>query len=215
MKIVELLEKRFSVRKFQPKPIPEDALAGILEAGRLSPSGGNEQPWAFGVITEPDLIKQIAQIACLQSWIESAPLLIILCTLPVADSSGGRDIQMQRFPEYAQKIAAMDAELYWSLNQEEHQTKIAGTHMALAALEQGIGSCWVSRFNVRQLAQLLNLPAGYLPSEILALGYPESPKKPAPKKSLDELVFYNQFFTKCTHSSVSSSSASTPRPPTP
>ena len=196
MTIIELLTKRFSVRKFQQKPVPEKALGDILEAGRLSPSGGNEQPWAFGVITEPDLIKQIAQIACNQSWIESAPLLIILCTLPVADSSGGRDIQMQRFPEYAQKIAEMDADLYWSLNQEEHQTKIAGTHMALAALEQGIGSCWVSRFNVRQLTQLLNLPTGYLPSEILVFGYPDSPQKPARKKSLDELVFYNRHLAK-------------------
>ncbi len=195
MTIIELLTKRFSVRKFQPKPVPEKALGDILEAGRLSPSGGNEQPWAFGVITEPDLIQQIAQIACNQSWIESAPLLIILCTLPVADSAGGRDIQMQRFPEYAQKIAEMDANLYWSLNQEEHQTKIAGTHMALAALEQGIGSCWVSRFNVRQLAELLNLPAGYLPAEILVFGYPKSPQKPARKKSLDELVFYNRHYT--------------------
>ena len=31
--------------------------------GRLSPSGGNEQPWVFGVITEPELIAQIADIA--------------------------------------------------------------------------------------------------------------------------------------------------------
>jgi nitroreductase len=194
MTIIELLTKRFSAREFQQKPVPEKALDDILEAGRLSPSGGNEQPWAFGVITEPDLIRQIAQIAYNQSWIESAPLLIILCTLPVADSSGGRVIQMQRFPEYAQKIVEMDAELYWSLNQEEHQTKIAGTHMVLAALEHGIGSCWVSRFDVRQLTQLLNLPVGYLPSEILVFGYPDSPQKQASKKPLDKLVFFNRHF---------------------
>jgi nitroreductase len=191
MIITELLTKRFSVREFQPKPVPQVVLSDILEAGRLSPSGGNEQPWAFGVITEPELIRQIAQIAHRQHWIESAPLLIVLCTLPVADSNGGRDIQIQRFPEFAQKIAEIDPDLYWALNQEEHQTKIAGTHMALAALEHGVGSCWVSRFNVRQLAQLLNLPANYLPSEILVLGYPKELRKPTPKKDHSELVFYN------------------------
>ncbi len=191
MPITELLAKRFSVRKFHDTPVPVAVLCEILEAGRLSPSGGNEQPWAFGVITEPDLIRQIAQIAHRQRWIASAPLLIVLCTLPVADSSGGRDIQMQRFPEYAQKIMAMDRDLYWALNQEEHQTKIVGTHMVLAALEHGIGSCWVSRFNVRQLAQLLNLPPAYLPSEILVFGYPQEQQKPVPKKTLEELIFYN------------------------
>ncbi len=191
MSITQLLAKRFSVRKYQNQPIPEKTICDILEAGRLSPSGGNEQPWAFGVITEPDLIRQIAQIAHRQRWIETAPLLIVLCTIPVADSLGGRDIQMQRFPEFAQQIAEMDADIYWALNQEEHQTKIVGAHMALAALEHGVGSCWVSRFHVRQLAQLLNLPAGYLPSEILVFGYPVEQQKPAPKKPLDKLVFYN------------------------
>jgi nitroreductase len=35
----------------------------MLEAARLSPSGGNEQPWAFGVITDCALIKQISKLA--------------------------------------------------------------------------------------------------------------------------------------------------------
>ena len=144
--ITELLTRRFSVRKFQDRPVSEDVLQDILEAGQLSPAGGNEQPRAFGVIRDVNLIRQIAQIACQQDWIGCAPLLIVLCTIPVSDSRGGRDIQVQRFPEYARAIAEMDQNLYWALNQEEHQTKIAGAHMALAALEQGVGSCWVSRF---------------------------------------------------------------------
>ena len=150
--ITALLRNRFSVRKFQDKPIPDEALQDLLEAGRLSPSGGNEQPWIFGVITECDLITQIAEIAYQQKWIAKAPLLIVLCTVGVGDERGGRDIQKVRFPEYRQAIEKMDQDLYWALNQEEHQTKIAGTHMALAALEHGVGSCWVSQFDVKRLA---------------------------------------------------------------
>ena len=86
----------------------------------------------------------------------------------------------------------MDQHLYWALNQEEHQTKIAGTHMALAAQEHGIGSCWVSQFDVMRLAKLLNLPRSYMPSEILVLGYPAEEHTLA-KKELDEVVFYNTF----------------------
>ncbi len=191
--IIELLKNRTSVRRFQARPIPQAVLDDILEAGRLSPSGGNEQPWAFGVITESDLIAQIARIAHQQRWIGQAPLLIVLCTLPVDDARGGRDIQIRRYPQYAQSIAAMDAQLYWALNQEEHQTKIAGTHMALAALEHGVGSCWVSLFEVKKLAELLNLPPRTIPAEILVFGYPEGRQRPIPKKSLDELVFYNTY----------------------
>ena len=189
--IVELLRNRSSVRRFQDKPVPHDVLQRILEAGRLSPSGGNEQPWVFGVITDGELIARIAEIAYQQKWIARAPLLIVLCTVGVDQLRGGRDIQRDRFPEYAEAIAQMDQDLYWALNQEEHQTKIAGTHMALAALEHGVVSCWISRFEVKRLATLLNLPKGYIPCEILVLGYAESKGETSTKKSLDEVVFYD------------------------
>ncbi len=179
------------MRRFQNKPIPESVIQEMLEAARLSPSGGNEQPWAFGVITDPCLIEQIAALAHGQTWIARAPLLIVLCTICVEDERGGRDIQMHRYPEYTQAIAAIPQSLYWALNQEEHQTKIPGTHMVLTALEHGVGSCWVSLFDVKGLAKLLHLPQNYLPSEILVFGYTESEQKPCSKKSLGELVFRN------------------------
>ena len=190
-KITDLLRVRASIRKFQDKPIPQCVLEDILEAGRVSPSGGNEQPWHFNVITDAGLIALIAHIAHRQIWMAHAPLLIVLCTVFVDDARGGRDIQMQRYPEYASAIASMDQDLYWALNQEEHQTKIVGTHMVLAALEHGVGACWVSRFEVCSLAKLLNLPRGVLPAEILAFGYPEHEQKPVPKKSLEEVVSFN------------------------
>ena len=191
--ITSLLSRRRSVRAYQTTPIPPEVLQDILEAGRLSPSGGNEQAWAFGVVTDPDLIAQISEAAHAQRWIASAPLLIVLCTLPVADERGGRDIQIDRYPEYAEGILGLLPDLYTRLNQEEHQTKIAGTHMALAALEHGVGSCWVSRFVVRRVAEILCLPPGMLPSEILVMGYPLEERPPRPKKPVDELVFHNRY----------------------
>ena len=186
--IIDLLRRRFSVRRFQAKPVPEEVVDEILEAGRLSPSGGNEQPWLFCAIADRTTIAQIAEIAHRQSWIARAPLLIVLCMRGVEDARGGRDIQRDRFPEHAAAMEAMDQELYWALNQEEHQTKIAGTHMAMVALEHGVGSCWVSWFEVRRLQDLLPLPAGCVPSEILVFGYPERLREPTPKKGLDEVV---------------------------
>lgn len=165
----------------------------MLEAARLSPSGGNEQPWMFGVATDCALIKQISKLAHGQKWIASAPLVIVLCTVCVEEERGGRDIQKHRYPHFSSEIAQMPQDLYWALNQEEHQTKIPGTHMVLAALEQGLASCWVSRFNVMGVAELLHLPAHCLPSEILVFGYPEFKQEPRSKKSLEEIVFRDVF----------------------
>lgn len=41
--VLDLLKTRCSVRSFSTEPIPDDIRMEILEAGRLSPSGGNEQ----------------------------------------------------------------------------------------------------------------------------------------------------------------------------
>lgn len=200
--IVELLQHRCSIRQYLPKPVPQDVLKTILEAGRLSPSGGNEQSWMFGVITDPALIAQIAGLAHRQLWIARAPLLIVLCTVVVADERGGRDIQCDRYPQLAAEIRGIDTRLYGALNQEEHQTKIAGTHMILAALEQGVGACWVSRFEVDRLARLLQLPEGILPSEILVMGFPAQPEKVIPKKRLEEIIFTNTFPQGCASAQV-------------
>jgi nitroreductase len=193
--IIELLQNRFSVRKYEDRPVPQEVLHTMLEAGRLSPSGGNEQPWKFGVLTDRQLITRVAALACGQTWLANAPLLIVLCAVPVEDARGGRDIQCQRYPQLADDIRKIDQDLYWMLNQEEHQTKIAGAHMALAALEYGIGSCWVSRFDVPALARLLGLPSGILPAEVLAFGYPAHIRKAPAKKFLEEIVFYNRYST--------------------
>lgn len=188
--ILDLLKKRFSVRAFKDTPVPDNVLRDMLEAGRLSPSGGNEQPWMFGVVTDPSLRARIADAAYGQGWIAAAPLLIVLCTQDVDDGRGGRGITLQRFPELADTIAALEPAVFSALCAEEHQTKIAGAHMALVALEHGIGSTWVSKFNVRAVADLIKVPAGYQPSEILAFGTPADTRPQKAKKPLDQITFH-------------------------
>ena len=65
--ILNLLKKRCSVRSFSEKPISEPILSEILEAGRLSPSGGNKQPWKFGVITDQELKESESRVAGLDA----------------------------------------------------------------------------------------------------------------------------------------------------
>jgi len=51
-----------AIRAFEPDPLPEDAIASILEAGTRAPSPQNSQPWAFIVVREPATRAQIAEI---------------------------------------------------------------------------------------------------------------------------------------------------------
>ncbi len=191
--ILDLLKKRTSTRKFSGKDVPVEVINYILETGRLSPSGGNEQPWKFGLVTDKELINEIAKIAYNQNWIKSANFLVVLCTYSVDKSCGGRDIQKARYPLLAKSIESMEDEIYTKLNQEEHQTKIPGTHMVIAALEHGLGSTWISYFDVDKLTHLLNLPEPYMASEIIAFGYPVDKQNIMKKKSFSEVVFYNKF----------------------
>jgi len=187
--IVKLQRKRSSVRKFTDEPVLSAVIDEMLEAARLSPSGGNAQDWAFGVVTDRTLIARIATAAYQQDWIAGAPLVIVLCTKGGTDAPGERRIQKQRFPHLAEQIDAMDDDLYLALNMREHQTKIAGTAMTMAALEHGVGSTWVSKFDVDAVAALIAPPDGFVPSEILVFGYATEDRGPAPKKALDEIVF--------------------------
>ncbi len=186
--LVERLQKRCSVRDFAKEGIAEEVIEEILEAGRLAPSGGNEQPWKFALIKNRKLMKSIVETAYNQVWMLDAAFLVVLITTIVSDERGGRDIQIARYPDLERRIEKMDLHFYGRINQEEHQTKIPGTQMVLAALEYGVGSTWVSYFKVEEVKNLLGLSAWEIPSEILAFGYPQKPMKSKAKKPMESIL---------------------------
>ncbi|WP_346889893.1 nitroreductase family protein [Clostridium sp. UBA1056] len=85
--LLDLLRNRTSIRDFTGEDISMEVIKYILEAGRLSPSGGNEQSWKFGVIIDKDMIKKVSEIAYNQKWIESASILIVLYTCIVVKNT--------------------------------------------------------------------------------------------------------------------------------
>ena len=90
--LLDLLKSRYSCRNFSSKAIHNEIIHYMLECGRLSASGGNEQPWKFGIVTDVKMIEAISEAASInysQKWIAKAPLVIVLCTqlfdYPIAD----------------------------------------------------------------------------------------------------------------------------------
>jgi nitroreductase len=63
MDVFKAIETRRSIRKYQDRPIPDDVLKKIFEAGRLAPSAANRQPWGLIVVRDPETKKAAAK-AC-------------------------------------------------------------------------------------------------------------------------------------------------------
>lgn len=192
--LLDLLKKRYSCRNFSDRAIPEEVIRYILECGRLSASGGNEQPWKFGVITDRELIRRISAAASVnynQDWIAAAPLIIVLCT-QLFDLPEEQEIGMNRFPSFHKELQRINRRLYETINMEEHQTKIPGEHMVLAGLEHGIYSTWVSSVDCEEVGKIIGI-RDYIVSNVLVFGYPDRERAPRQKKDIKDIVFINSF----------------------
>jgi len=53
--LLELVEQRRSIRRFQTKPVPDQYIEKIIEVARWAPSGFNSQPWEFVVVRKEEL----------------------------------------------------------------------------------------------------------------------------------------------------------------
>ena len=71
--IMNVIEQRHSVRNYIDKEIPIETIKKIAQAGRLSPSASNRQPWEFIFITDPVIRKKIS----VQPFVATAPLIIV------------------------------------------------------------------------------------------------------------------------------------------
>src|SRR5688572_13951939 len=87
----EAIRTLLAVRDYQDRPIPDDVLLQILEAGRLSPSASNKQPWHFIVVQDPATLRQLGASAPSGPYIATAPLAIVVVVdqtrLAVSDAS--------------------------------------------------------------------------------------------------------------------------------
>lgn len=80
MELFDAIHTRRTVRRFTGAPVPEAVLRKIVDAGRLAASGMNRQPWAFVVVTEPEIL------ACLRvpedHWSKDAGAIIAVVMDP-------------------------------------------------------------------------------------------------------------------------------------
>lgn len=78
MGVFEAVRTILAVRRYQDRPVPEAVLRRILEAGRLTGSAVNRQPWHFIVIQDRDTLRQLGALAQSGPYVAEAPLAIVV-----------------------------------------------------------------------------------------------------------------------------------------
>ncbi len=161
--LLGLLEKRRSIRRFSTKKIRRQEMHRILEAGRWAPSGLNNQPWRFLVVTDRPEKKGLAAYTRYGSVIASSAATFVVC-LDTADSYN-RDKDIMAIGACIQNML-MEA---WSL---------------------GIGSCWLGEIlNRRQeVTQYLKLDSDLEIMAVIAFGYSAQKPSQGCRKPLKKLV---------------------------
>jgi nitroreductase len=108
MEAFEAIRTLLAVRSYKDTPVPDDVVRRILEAGRLTGSGMNRQPWHFIVIRERDTLRRIGALATSGSYVAQAPLAIVVVTdrsrFAVSDAS--RAIQSMLLAGWADGVGS-------------------------------------------------------------------------------------------------------------
>jgi len=167
MNVYEAIKKRKSVRNYLDKEVEEEKLNRIMQAVRLAPSASNRQEWRFVIVKDKTMRKKLAKAANNQSFVGEAAVVIVCC----AKSDG------HKMP------CGLECDLI--------DVAIAIDHLTLAAVEEGLGTCWIGAFSEKEVKNLLGIPDSIRVVELMPLGYPvDDSIKEKSRLSLDEITKY-------------------------
>ncbi len=74
--LIELIKTRRSIRHFLDKPVDKKIIYEVLDAGRWAPSGLNNQPWKFVIITDKNIKQRIGDLSHYKRIFVDAPVLL-------------------------------------------------------------------------------------------------------------------------------------------
>jgi len=197
MELTQVIEQRRSIRKFREDPLTNEMIDELLDAARLAPSGSNIQPARFVVVKSPAMKKKLGT-STPYKFITRAPVIFACCadraSLSTRDRRVGElleigaftDVEMDPTDMQAYTAAQMDdfaARLYLSMN-----AAIAIEHLVLRAVDLGLGSCWIGRFDRDKAGQVLELDENIQIVTLLPVGYPDQSPPQRPRIPLDQMV---------------------------
>jgi nitroreductase len=169
MDAIEAIRTKRAVRVFEDRPLPDEVVSAILNAGRRAQSSKNSQPWHFVVVRQRATLAALSKLGTYAGHLAGAALAVVIVT-----------------PDLAER---------WSIMFDAGQSA-AG--MQLAAWDLGVGSCPATIYEPDQAEVLLGVPPEWHIHAALSFGYPAEPlSRIAPKRtgrrSLEEVVHYDRW----------------------
>ena len=169
MSFMDLCRERYSVRKFDPRPVEDEKISQILEAGRIAPTACNYQPQRVYVVKSEEARAKLSSVTRMTY---GAPVVLMVCY----DKDKSWKNTPQTFGE--------------DYDGGEMDTCIVGTQMMYMATELGLGTLWARGFNARQIHDAMGLPENIIVSFLLDVGYPAegSVNHHTPRRGIGEMV---------------------------
>ena len=183
MDFMTIMETRKSCRAYEDKPVSREDLLKIVEAGRLTPSGCNAQPWKFIVVDEADAKERLCDALVVEGgltgapWRHQVPAFIVLCEV----HANVKPAVLQHYGD-SQRFAQGDV-------------GAAAMNMCHQAMELGLSTCILGMNDQAKMEEYFGIPAGTEVRLMIAVGY-SAEKQPAPakvRKSLDEVCSFNHW----------------------
>lgn len=203
MELIKTIQSRRSIRKFKADPIPDENIVELIESGRLAPSGSNLQPTRYVIIKSEEARAKFAECTPLP-FVTQAPLIIACCidksVMASAEKRMKELVQSNAFEDTPLIGTSTDSEAYIKRrrNMNEESLKaylslnatIALEHIALRAVDLGLGSCWVMMFDQEKAKKILELDERYDVVALLPIGYPDQSPPQRPRLELNELIIH-------------------------
>ena len=195
----EAIAARRSIRKFKTDDISDEIMRELLEAARLAPSGCNSQPWRFKVVRDDATKQRLQALAYDQKFVSEAPVVLVACS-DVQGYIDGRYSGIQDLGE----IGAFTPDICEVLNRTTQKISqlaiddlsksvafnvaIALEHLALRALDFGLGTCWMRLIEAEAIRELFGWDRNIYPVALLPIGYPAETPPPRKRRPLEELM---------------------------
>jgi nitroreductase len=178
-KMLEMIESRQSDRRYSNKPVEKEKLNRIIEAGRMSPSACNAQPWKFVVVIDPPVLKKLAEAASakllnMNRFLVQAPVMIVV---------------VKERPNVTSRVGGTIKDKDYSLI----DIGIASGNICLQAKAEGLGSCMIGWFDEARVKKILGIPGKRRVELIITIGYSLSEYRTKKRKPLEEVVSYNKY----------------------
>ena len=184
----DAIRERRATPSFDGRPIPEEDLLQILEAGLAAPSGYNVQPWRFVVVHSPEQKKRLRAACYNQAKVEEASAVIVCCGdadswRRDADEIVAMGTQNGMPDSYAAQLKSHVQSYLSSLNTDQmhgwlnKQVSLAAAFMLLMAESMGYDTAPMEGFEQERVREILRLPLSYWVVSLLAVGHLHGPDK--------------------------------------